>query len=89
MPVEGRFKRVLSNRDLILYGLVILTLTAPYPLYGMVQKASHGHAVMSYLVAMAGMLFTGASYAKMSAACPSSAGSRMVEESGCTFVGLE
>jgi putrescine importer len=71
MPVEARFKRVLSRRDLILYGLVILTPTAPYPLYGIVQQASHGHAAMSYLVAMVGMLFTGASYAKMSAAYPS------------------
>lgn len=71
MPVEARFKRVLSRRDLILYGLVILTPTAPYPLYGIVQQASHGHAALSYLVAMVGMLFTGNSYAKMSSAYPS------------------
>jgi putrescine importer len=71
MSVEARFKRVLSRRDLILYGLVILTPTAPYPLYGIVQQASHGHAALSYLVAMIGMLFTGNSYAKMSSAYPS------------------
>jgi putrescine importer len=71
MAVESKFKRVLSRRDLILYGLVILTPTAPYPLYGIVQRVSHGHAALSYLVAMVGMLFTGNSYAKMSAAFPS------------------
>jgi amino acid transporter len=71
MPIEPKFKRVLSRRDLILYGLVILTPTAPYPLYGIVQQVSHGHAALSYLVAMIGMLFTGNSYAKMSAAYPS------------------
>src|SRR5438309_7223870 len=71
MPVEAKFKRVLSRRDLILYGLVILTPTAPYPLYGIVQQVSHGHAALSYIVAMVGMLFTGNSYAKMSAAYPS------------------
>jgi putrescine importer len=71
MPVQTRFKRVLSRRDLILYGLVILTPTAPYPIYGIVQQVSHGHAALSYLVAMVGMLFTGNSYAKMSAAYPS------------------
>lgn len=66
-----RLKRVLSRRDLILYGLVILTPTAPYPVYGIVQQVSHGHAALSYLVAMAAMLFTAASYGKMAAAFPS------------------
>ncbi len=64
-------KRILSRRDLILYGLVILTPTAPYPVYGIVQQTSHGHAALSYLVAMVAMLFTAASYGKMSSAFPS------------------
>ena len=64
-------RRVLSLRDLILYGLVILTPTAPYPVYGLVQQTSHGHAALSYLVAMVAMLFTAASYGKMSGAFPS------------------
>ncbi len=64
-------KRVLSRRDLILYGLVILTPTAPYPVYGIVQQTSHGHAALAYLVAMVAMLFTAASYGKMSGAFPS------------------
>jgi len=63
-------KRILSRRDLILYGLVILTPTAPYPVYGIVQQTSHGHAVLSYLVAVVAMLFTAASYGKMSGAYP-------------------
>lgn len=66
----GSLKRVLSRRDLIIYGLVILTPTAPYPVYGIVQQTSHGHAALSYLVAMTAMLFTAASYGKMSAAFP-------------------
>ncbi|MBL8228153.1 MAG: APC family permease [Bryobacterales bacterium] len=61
---------VLSRRDLIVYGLVILTPTAPYPIYGTVQQASGGHATLSYLVAMVAMLFTAMSYARMSAAFP-------------------
>src|SRR5215471_12670424 len=71
MPAETHFKRVLYRRDLILYGLVILTPTAPYPVYGIVQQTSHGHAALSYLVAMAAMLFTAASYGKMSSVFPS------------------
>jgi len=64
-------KRVLTRWDLILYGLVILTPTAPYPVYGIIQQESRGHAALSYLVAMVAMLFTAASYAKMAAAYPS------------------
>jgi amino acid transporter len=67
----GQLKRILSRRDLILYGLVILTPTAPYPVYGIVQQTSHGFAALSYLVAMAAMLFTAASYGKMSSVFPS------------------
>jgi amino acid transporter len=66
----GTLKRVLSRRDLIIYGLVILTPTAPYPVYGIVQQTSHGHAALSYLVAMVAMMFTAASYGKMSGAFP-------------------
>jgi len=67
----GQLKRILSRRDLILYGLVILTPTAPYPVYGIVQQTSHGYAALSYLVAMVAMLFTAASYGKMSGVFPS------------------
>ena len=63
-------RRVLTRRDLILYGLVILTPTAPYPVYGIVQQVSHGHAALGYLVAMVAMLFTASSYGKMSSAFP-------------------
>jgi putrescine importer len=69
-PTVGSLKRVLSRRDLILYGLVILTPTAPYPVYGIVQQTSRGHAVISYLVAVVAMLFTAASYGKMAGAYP-------------------
>lgn len=64
-------RRVLSRRDLILYGLVILTPTAPYPVFGIVQQTSGGHSVLSYLVAMVAMLFTAMSYGRMSGAFPS------------------
>lgn len=64
-------KRILTRRDLILFGLVLLGPTAPYPVYGIVQQTSHGHAVLAYLVAMTAMLFTAASYGRMSRAFPS------------------
>jgi putrescine importer len=67
---EGSLKRVLSRRDLLLYGLVILTPTAPYPVYGLVQQQTRGHAALAYIVAMVAMLFTAASYGKMAGAFP-------------------
>lgn len=68
--IQPRLARVLSRRDLIVYGLVILTPTAPYPVYGVIQQTSGGHATLCYLVAMVAMLFTAASYARMSVAFP-------------------
>lgn len=70
-PAAPALKRILTRRDLILYGLVLLGPTAPYPVYGIVQQTSHGHAALAYLVAMVAMLFTAASYGKMSGAFPS------------------
>jgi putrescine importer len=66
-----QLKRVMSRRALILYGMVILTPTAPYPVFGIVQQTSRGHAVLSYGIAMVAMLFTAMSYGKMSGAFPS------------------
>jgi len=68
---EPALKRILSRKDLILYGLVLLTPTAAYPVFGIVQQSSHGHTALCYLVAMVAMLFTAASYGKMSGAFPS------------------
>ncbi len=67
---QPKLARVLTRRDLIVYGLVILTPTAPYPVYGTIQQASGGHATLCYLVAMVAMLFTAASYARMAVAFP-------------------
>ena len=68
---EPALKRILSRKDLILYGLVLLTPTAAYPVFGIVQQSSGGHTALCYLVAMVAMLFTAASYGKMSGAFPS------------------
>ena len=66
----GALIRALSRRDLIVYGLAILTPTAAYPVFGVVQQVSHGHAALSYVVAMGAMLPTALSYGKMAAAFP-------------------
>lgn len=64
------FRRVLSRYDLVLYGLVLLGPTAPYPIFGIVQQLSRGHAPLAYLTAMLGILFTACSYGKMASVFP-------------------
>ena len=67
----GHIRRVLTRWDLILFGLVILSPTAVYPVYGIIQQVSQGQAASSYIVAMIAMLFTAASYGKMASVYPS------------------
>jgi putrescine importer len=70
MTAPSSFRRVLHTRDLVIYGLVLLGPTAPYPIFGIVQQESGGHAALAYLVAMVAMLFTAMSYGKMAGAFP-------------------
>lgn len=70
-PGPDVIRRVLTRWDLILFGLVILSPTAVYPVYGIIQSVSHGQGAISYVVAMAAMLFTAASYSRMASLYPS------------------
>ena len=65
-----QLKRCLSRADLIVYGLAILTPTAAYPVFGVIQQASNGHTALSYLAAMGAMIFTAVSYGRMASAFP-------------------
>lgn len=70
-PAPAReLQRTLGRKDLIVYGLAILTPTGVYAVYGVVSQVSNGHAALSYLAAMFAMLFTAASYGKMATAFP-------------------
>src|SRR5690606_23568630 len=68
---QPQLRRVLSRGDLVIYGLTIITPTAAYPVFGIVQEVSRGHAALAYMVAVVAMLFTAASYGNMAAAFPS------------------
>jgi amino acid transporter len=68
--VEGGFKRVLSLRDLILFGLAFIGPTAPYSMYGIATVKSHGHLPLVYAIAMVAMVFTALSYGRMATAFP-------------------
>ena len=65
------FRRVLSVWDLILYGVVAVTPSAPATVFGLAQLRSHGHAVVTILAAMVAMVLTAVSYGRMAALYPS------------------
>src|SRR5437867_849356 len=79
---ERGFRRVLSLRDLIFYGIVVIQPTAPMPIFGVVSQEARGHVVTALLIAMCAMLFTAISYGRMARAYPSAG-------SAYTYVGRE
>jgi amino acid transporter len=79
---SARLKRTLGLWDLVLYGLVVVTITAPIPIFGVVSNVAHGHVATTILIGLIAMLFTGLSYGRMASAYP-------VAGSAFTYVGRE
>src|SRR5216684_2400819 len=65
-----QFKRVLNLGHLVLFGVTFVGPTAPFPVFGIVSSISRGHMALAYLIAMAAMLLTALSYARMAEAFP-------------------
>lgn len=70
-------RRVLKLRDLVFYGIIVITPIAPVPIYGVAQQLSHGHVILSLLLAGVAMMLTAFSYGRMANLYPS-AGSAYV-----------
>ncbi len=66
-----KLHRVLSLRDLIFYGIVAVTPSAPATVFGLAETKSHGHVVVTILAAMVAMVLTAISYGRMAALYPS------------------
>lgn len=64
-------RRVLTLRDLIFYGIIVITPIAPVPIYGIAQQLSHGHMIFSLLLAGIAMMLTAISYGRMASLYPS------------------
>src|SRR5579863_7015902 len=64
-------RRVLNVWDLVFYGLVAVTPSAPATVFGLAQVKSHGQAVDTILIAMVAMVLTEMSYGRMAAVYPS------------------
>src|SRR2546422_5786623 len=65
-----QFTRVLTLGELVLFGITFVGPTAPFPVFGIVSSISRGHMALAYLIAMAAMLLTALSYARMAEAFP-------------------
>lgn len=63
-------KRVLSLRQLLIYGMVMMAPLAPFQVYGIVAKNSYNMVALVYLIGAALMFFTAFSYSQMSKEFP-------------------
>lgn len=63
-------KRVLTLRDLIVYGMIILQVVGPLPTFGFIEQRSNNHAVITALIAMLPMVATAVSYGRMARLYP-------------------
>jgi amino acid transporter len=68
--------------NLIIYGVIIMTPTAPMGIYGVVSNVARGHVVSTILFGMVAMVFTAISYGRMARLYPSAG-------SAYTYVGNE
>jgi putrescine importer len=64
-------RRVLTLADLILYGIVSVTPSAPVTVFGLSSVQSHGQAIDTILIAMVAMVLTAISYGRMASIYPS------------------
>jgi amino acid transporter len=67
---DNQFKRVLSLKQLTIYGMVMMAPLAPFQVYGLVAKTSFNMVALVYLIGAVLMFFTAMSYAQMSKAFP-------------------
>ncbi len=70
-PAETpHLRRALRLKDLIFYGIVLITPIAPVGIFGVACTLSHGHVASTLLVAMVAMMLTALSYGRMAALYP-------------------
>ena len=66
----ARLRRVLSLGDLIIFGIIAVTPSAPVTVFGLVSVRARGHTVDTILFAMVAMVLTAISYGRMAAIYP-------------------
>lgn len=64
-------RRSLKLRDLLLYGVMLISPLAPLNVFGVLSERGRGHVVTAVLIAFVAMLFTSISYGRMARVYPS------------------
>src|ERR1700734_1075090 len=67
---KEQLSRVLTTKDLIIYGMIFMVPIAPFAVFGFVWGEAKGMVPLAYLLGLVGMFFTALSYATMSRAFP-------------------
>jgi putrescine importer len=65
-----RLNRVLGLWDLVIYGMILMQLVSPVPIYGLIQSRSGGNALPTIIFALFAILFTAISYGRMTTMFP-------------------
>lgn len=68
--MEPKLRRVLKLRDLVFYGIILITPIAPVGVFGVASQLSRGHATATIVIAMVAMMLTAASYGRMAVRYP-------------------
>jgi putrescine importer len=66
-----RLKRLLTVKDLIFFGIVLIQPIAPVGIFGIASKESHGHVSATIVICMVAMMLTAFSFGRMAALYPS------------------
>ncbi len=84
-----QLRRVLTTRDLVAFGVMMMFPLAPIAVYAAVSGATAGHMAGAYVVAMVAMLFTALSYGAMAGAFPKAGSTYTFTRNGLNqYVGL-
>jgi amino acid transporter len=70
MATPTTLKRVLGLRSLVFFGLAYMTPMIVLGIFGIVAEVTEGASASAYAVALVAMIFTAASYGRLSAAFP-------------------
>jgi putrescine importer len=70
-PGSRHLRRALSLRDLVVYGVILVSPISPTPFFGILTQRGHGHAATTILIAMLAMLPTAINYGRMARIYPS------------------
>lgn len=70
MAQPATLKRVLGLRSLVLFGLAYMTPMIVLGIFGIVAEVTAGASASAYAIALIAMIFTAASYGRLSAAFP-------------------